>query len=110
MNWLQIATLGLFLGRSLASVAQEPPPAAKTTTHRQDGDEKQAAIAAKDELWKKFGSDPSVIGVGVGSAHSVPVVYVYVAAETPKETLDRFPKKCHGIVVSVVKSGPLKPQ
>jgi hypothetical protein len=68
------------------------------------------ALAAKNELSKKLLADTSVVGVGIGSQHSFPIIYVYVTPEASKSTLAHIPKKCQGVPVSVVKTEPLKPQ
>lgn len=91
----------------MGSFAQGQSSVDKATIEERDSRGEKKAVVAKDELWKKLSSDPSVIGVGLGSSHSQPVIYVYVTPQAPKQTLDRIPKKCRGILVSVIKSEPL---
>jgi hypothetical protein len=110
LKWHHIAVVTVVLGTPLCCRAQDPAkeaPAKSSASQEQTPEEKKAS-AAKDELSKKFSSDPAVVGVGVGSLHSAPVIYVYVTPDATKGTLDRIPKKCHGVPVSVVKSKPFK--
>jgi hypothetical protein len=111
MKWLHIVVVTTMLSGPQVLRAQASDPSPKATSIEKSSDEKKATVA-KDELWKKLSSDPSVIGVGVGNAHSSsePVVYVYVKPDASKQTLDRIPKKCHGVAVSVLKSDPFKAQ
>lgn len=80
------------------------------TDASQDKTSQDKALAAKNELSKKLLADASIIGVGIGSQHSSPIIYVYVAPDASKATLDHIPKKCQGVPVSVVKTEPPKPQ
>ena len=85
----------------------------------QTGKEEESAshakvVAAKNELSKKLLADPSVLGIGIGSAgdasHSAETMNVYVSRDASNETLGHIPKKYKGISVSVVKSEPFKSQ
>jgi hypothetical protein len=107
----------LILRMPAGSQTQEPQRSPTTGTVQnskvQDGTppvSQSKALAAKKELSKKLLSDPAIVGVGVGSFHSSPVIYVYVTPEASKETLGRIPKKYEGVPISVVKSEPIKPQ
>jgi len=113
VRWIP-ASLVFFLlveGTCAHLVAQRAPqdsqPGTTSDTGLQSSNQGKAAIA-KDELWKKFLDEPSVLGVGVGSRQSAPVIYVYVARLAPKDVLTRIPKKYLGIPVSIVKTDPVK--
>ena len=115
----RLSTLGLLLILQMpaASQTQEPQRSAATgTVENSKGQDstppvsQDKALAAKKALSKKLLSDPAVVGVGVGSVRSSPVIYVYVTPDASKETLVRIPKKYEGIPVSVVKSEPIKSQ
>lgn len=71
-------------------------------------------VAAKEDLSKKLLSDPSILGVGVGStgssSQSKQMIYVYVSNDASDATLNRIPKKFKGIPVSIVKSESFKVQ
>lgn len=114
MTWLATLCILLTLGIPVGSQTQQSQhPPATDNSKAQDTStpvSEDKALAAKKELSKKLLPDPSVIGVGVGSFHSSPIIYVYVTPKATKETLGRIPQKYEGVPVSVVKSEPIKPQ
>lgn len=113
VTWLATLCLLLTLGIPAGSQTQQSQnSAAAESSKTQDSSSpvsEDKALAGKKELSKTLLSDPSVIGVGVGSFHSSPIIYVYVIPKVSKETLGRIPKKYEGVPVSVVKSEPIKP-
>ncbi len=120
MTCLPILALLLALGVPSAALQESESQGAETQKAqnaqkpRSDPSESNTpqdkALAAKNELSKKLLADASVIGVGIGSQHSSPVIFVYVTPEASKATLAHIPKQCQGIPVSVVKTEPVKPQ
>jgi hypothetical protein len=115
--------MALLLGLSVSSsAAQEPSSRQSAETQKPETSTKQStnpshdktqedkALAAKNELSKKLLADASVVGVGIGSQHSSPIIFVYVTPDASKVTLAHIPKKYQGVPVSVVKTEPLKPQ
>ena len=81
----------------------------QTNDSSQNSTAEDKALAAKKELSKKLMADASVVGVGIGSQSSSPIIYVYVTPEASKSTLAHIPKKYQGVPVSVIKTEPLKP-
>jgi hypothetical protein len=79
-----------------------------------NGTSPDKTVTAKDDLSKKLLSDPSILGVGVGSnsssGHSKQVLYVYVSNDASDVTLNHIPRKYKGIPVSIVKTEPFKAQ
>jgi hypothetical protein len=112
MTSTTVLGFGVALLLSAALQGQEHHPAAPTSCEiaQQEKATPSKALEAKDELSKRLMPERSVLGVGIGDDHSSPIIFVYVTPDAPVKTLRLIPKKCLGVSVSVVKSGPIKAQ
>ncbi len=64
--------------------------------------------AAKNKLWNKFLSNPSILGVGVGRTKSdsnLPILVVYVDKSASKATIEEIPSKVDGVPTRIVRNG-----
>jgi hypothetical protein len=108
MTRLRIACLAVILQLTAAINGQIFPPAGAPAgdqgNTKQEDSNYIKALAAKKELSKKLSSDAFVIGVGIGSSNSLPVLNVYVTPKVSKESLSHIPKSYRGFPVSVLRS------